>query len=83
MGTQLGEKVWARLQNGWEGTNWINEMTNEDAPVQSHAVNITGGSEDITYSMGVSYFDQKGIIGGDITDAGYKRLTARLNTQWC
>ncbi len=81
LGTQLGEKVWQDLQNGWEGTNWINEMTSEDAPVQSHAVNITGGSEDITYSMGVSYFDQKSIIGGDITDAGYKRLTARLNTQ--
>jgi TonB-linked SusC/RagA family outer membrane protein len=31
--------------------------------------------------MGVSYFDQKGMIGGDISDAGYKRFTARLNTQ--
>jgi TonB-linked SusC/RagA family outer membrane protein len=81
LGTQLGEDVWNKLQNGWEGTNWINEMTQDNAPVQSHSVNITGGSKDITYSMGVSYFDQKSIIGGDITDAGYKRLTTRLNTQ--
>ena len=56
-------------------------MTNENAPVQNHALNITGGSEDIIYSMGASYYDQKGMIGGDITDAGYKRFTARLNTQ--
>lgn len=81
LGTQLGEEVWDKLQNGWEGTNWIDEMTAKDAPVQSHAVNITGGTQDASYAMGISYFDQKSIIGGDITDAGYKRLTARLNTQ--
>jgi TonB-dependent starch-binding outer membrane protein SusC len=81
LGMQLGEDVWNRLQNGWEGTNWIDEMTTKNVPVQSHALNITGGSSDITYSLGVSYFDQKSIIGSEITDAGYKRLTARLNTQ--
>jgi len=81
LGTQLGEEVWAKLQDGWEGTNWIDEITNSDASIQSHALNITGGSEDINYSMGLSYFDQKSMIGGDITDAGYKRLTARMNTQ--
>ena len=81
MGTQLGEEVWNNLQNGWEGTNWIDEMTSKNAPVQSHAVNITGGTKDLTYAMGVSYFDQTSIIGGDITDAGYKRLTTRMNTQ--
>lgn len=81
MGTQLGEEVWNKLQNGWEGTNWIDEMTSKNSPVQSHAVNITGGTQDASYAMGISYFDQKSIIGGDITDAGYKRLTARMNTQ--
>ena len=80
-GKQLGDDVWAKLQAGWQGTNWINEMSKKDAPVVSHALNITGGSEDITYSAGLSYFDQDGILGGNITDAGYKRLTARFNTQ--
>lgn len=79
--TQLGEEVWADLQNGWEGTNWIDEMTKEDAPVRSHAINITGGSEDIIYSLGASYLSQEGIIGGNITNAGFKRFTARLNTE--
>lgn len=81
LGTQLGEEVWQSLQNGWEGTNWIDEMTTKDALIQSHAVNITGGAKDITYSMGLSYLDQESIIGADITNAGYKRLTARMNTQ--
>ncbi|WP_335966432.1 TonB-dependent receptor [Galbibacter sp. PAP.153] len=82
LGTQLGEDVWNMLQNGWEGTNWIDEITLKNAPVSNHSINITGGSEDITYSLGASYYDQKGIIGGDVTDAGFKRLTTRLNTEF-
>lgn len=82
LGTQLGEHIWDKLQNGWQGTNWIDEMTVSDAPMQSHSLNISGGGEDVIYSMGFSYLDQTGIIGGDIMDAGYKRLTARLNTEY-
>ena len=78
---QLGDDVWAKLQDGWQGTNWIDEMTKKDAPVVNHSLNITGGSEDIVYSAGLSYFDQDGVLGGNLTDAGYKRLTARFNTQ--
>src|SRR5690606_13625135 len=81
LGIQLGDEIWADLQNGWEGTNWIDEITQRDAPVVSHALNITGGSEDIIYSLGASYLGQEGIIGGHVTDAGYKRFTARLNTE--
>ncbi|HWS60234.1 MAG TPA: TonB-dependent receptor [Flavobacterium sp.] len=80
-GKQLGDDVWAKLQEGWQGTNWIDEMTKKDAPIVNHSLNITGGSDDIVYSAGLSYFDQDGILGGNIIDAGYKRLTARFNTQ--
>ena len=80
-GKQLGDEVWAKLQDGWEGTNWINEMTKKDAPMVNHSLNITGGSDDIVYSAGLSYFDQDGVLGGNLTDAGFKRLTARFNTQ--
>lgn len=82
LGTQYGQYVWDKLQSGWEGTNWIDEMTQDNAPVQSHSLNITGASDDITYSAGFSYFDQTGLLGGEITDAGYKRMTARLNTNF-
>ncbi len=81
LGVQLGEDIWQRLQNGWQGTNWVDEIETKNATIQNHAVNITGGSEDMTYSAGISYFEQEGILGGDIIDAGYKRLTARLNTK--
>ena len=79
-GKQLGDDIWNQLQGGWKGTNWIDEITKKDAPVVNHALNITGGSEDVVYSAGLSYYDQDGMIGGNIIDAGYKRLTARFNT---
>lgn len=81
LGTQYGTEVWNKLQNGWEGTDWVDEITQKNAPMTSHALNITGAGEDITYGAGFSYLDQAGMIGGDIIDAGFKRLTARLNTE--
>ncbi|HDR90075.1 MAG TPA: TonB-dependent receptor [Bacteroidetes bacterium] len=82
LGTQLGEEIWAMLQDGWEGTNWINEITKEDAPMVSHALSVTGGSSNVIYSLGFSYLDQTGIIAGDLIDAGLKRMTARINTEY-
>ncbi|MDR0333176.1 MAG: TonB-dependent receptor [Dysgonamonadaceae bacterium] len=81
LGTEYGNYVWNKLQSGWKGTDWVDEMTMRNAPVQSHALNITGGKEDYIYALGVSYLDQAGIIGGDVFDAGFKRLTARINTE--
>lgn len=80
-GTQLGNEVWDLLQNGWEGTNWVDEMVTENAAQVSHSLNINGGSENSTYAFGASYFEQEGLIGNHITDSGYKRLTARMNSQ--
>src|SRR5690606_10068148 len=73
--------VWNMLENGWKGTDWVDEITKKNAPITSHAINITGSGEDIIYGAGFSYLDHVGMIGGDIIDAGLKRLTARLNTE--
>lgn len=81
LGTDLGEHVWSKLQEGWTGTDWVDEMTMKNAPVQNHALNITGANDDLTYALGFSYLDQKGIIGGDLIGAGLNRITARMNTE--
>lgn len=81
LGTQLGQDVWSQLQNGWAGTNWIDEIETGDAPMQSHSLNITGGSDALTYAIGASYFDQDGILGGNIINSGFRRLTAKINTE--
>jgi TonB-dependent starch-binding outer membrane protein SusC len=58
------------------GTDWQDEVF-QKAPIQNYNLSITGGSEKSTYSIGGSYMDQEGIVGGD--KARYKRYNARLN----
>ncbi|MFA9391526.1 MAG: SusC/RagA family TonB-linked outer membrane protein [Prolixibacteraceae bacterium] len=67
------------LDGTWNGTDWLSEIIDEDAGVQSHSVNITGGSEMSTYSMGFSHLSETGIIGKG-TNNGYKRINLRLNS---
>ena len=82
LGTQLGTEIWDNLQNGWKGTNWLDEIITKNSEVQNHTINITGGGENSRFAVGASHFSQEGLIGNHITDAGYKRLTARLNTEF-
>ncbi len=72
---------WDRIQSGeWKGTNWLEEIEDKGAPVQSHTINITSGSERSTYSIGASYYEQQGILGKQVNN-DYKRINLRLNSE--
>ncbi|MEZ4921278.1 MAG: TonB-dependent receptor [Saprospiraceae bacterium] len=58
------------------GTDWLDAIFTE-APMASHQLTFTGGSEKSTYSVSGNYFDQDGIVGGE--KSGFKRFTARIN----
>jgi TonB-dependent starch-binding outer membrane protein SusC len=58
------------------GTDWQDEIF-EKAPIQNYNIAVTGGTEKSTYSIGGSYLDQDGIIGGG--KARFRRYNARLN----
>jgi TonB-linked SusC/RagA family outer membrane protein len=60
-----------------KGTNWQNEVFKTSVPVINHDINISGGSEKITYSVSGSHLDQEGIIGG--AKSGFLRNTARVS----
>jgi TonB-linked SusC/RagA family outer membrane protein len=73
---------WDRIVSGeWEGTDWIDALTNENAPVMNNALNITGGSEAGTYSLGLSHSKQEGIFGKPV-ESVYERFSVRLNTEF-
>ena len=58
--TYIPERDLQAIQNGtWKGTNWLKEVLNEDALVQNHAVNITGGTDRSRYAIGISYTNKK------------------------
>ena len=59
-------------------TTWIDEVT-EIAPMMSHDLSISGGSEKTTYSGSLGYYNQDGVVGGD--QANFKRYTFRLNAE--
>lgn len=69
-----------KIMNGsWTGTNWIEEAKNPNAPIQSHAIGITGGSEMSRIAMGFSYMGQEGTIGKSAIP-NFERYTARINS---
>ncbi len=79
--------VWAtlvpnntKIQEGWTGTNWQKEFSNPNAPVQNHSLNLTGGSDYSTFSMGMSYTSQEGVYGKP-TAPTYDRYSFRLNSE--
>lgn len=67
-------------KNGtWKGTNWLEATRNKNAPVQNHAISLSGGSNVSTFNIGFSYTDQEGILGSPNTPH-YGRTTARINS---
>lgn len=77
---EMGKGDYERVQNGWKGTSWVDEMENKNAPIQSHSLNISGGSERSVYSIGLSYTSQEGIYGKPV-EPDYSRYTARVNSE--
>jgi len=72
---------WDKIANGsWNGTDWFNEIMNENALLQNHALNINGGSKKSVYSFGASFLDNQGVLGKQ-ANSRYKRLTLRLNSE--
>ncbi len=68
------------IMNGsWKGTDWIEESKNKNAPIQSHAINISGGSEMSRVAIGFSYLGQEGTLGKSAVPE-YERYTARINS---
>ena len=60
-----------------EGTDWQDEVFYYNAPISSNELNVSGGSDRITYYSSVSHLQQDGIVAQD--KSKYMRLSARLN----
>jgi len=56
-------------------TDWYAEIMKDAARQQNHAISISGGTEASTYSMGVSYFEQEGLL--ETAKNSYERFNIR------
>ncbi|HEY8734212.1 MAG TPA: SusC/RagA family TonB-linked outer membrane protein, partial [Puia sp.] len=58
-----------------KGTDWFHELF-KPAPIQSHNIGLSGGSDKSTYFFSLGYFNQQGTL----IDTYLKRYMARMNT---
>ena len=62
---------------GKEGTNWIDAST-EDAAIQRHSLQVSGGNEKSTFLLSGNFLTQDGLFGGSKTN--FNRTTVRFNS---
>ena len=58
-----------------EGTDWQKEIFRTSAPIQSHNVTITGGSDNTKFSILAGYFDQESVV----KNQDFNRISFRNN----
>ncbi|KXX69890.1 hypothetical protein AVL50_13490 [Flammeovirga sp. SJP92] len=58
-------------------TNWQDEIF-QTAPIQSHSVQMSGGTETSSFMASVGYFGQQGIVAPE--KSNFDRYTVRLNS---
>jgi TonB-linked SusC/RagA family outer membrane protein len=65
----------AQMQGVGAGTNWQDQIFNNAALVQNHALSISGGSEKADYYVALNYFNQDGLV----KNSDYKKYNVRAN----
>ncbi|MCI1802578.1 MAG: SusC/RagA family TonB-linked outer membrane protein, partial [Prevotella sp.] len=65
-----------------KGTDWQDEVFDNNAPVVNHEVNVSGASDKVNYYLSMGYYHQDGIVGGNFDRSNYRRLTLRSNTRY-
>ena len=78
----IPERDLTAIANGtWKGTNWLKEIENKNAPIQNHSINLTGGNDRSTFSMGFSYSKQDATMGVPDAVPYLDRYNFRINSQ--
>jgi len=76
------DTMWTQLDNDksqfTNNTHLLDVIQSDNAVVQNHSINISGGKENIRFSIVGSYFNQDGII----INSGYERFNLRTNTNF-
>ena len=62
------------------GTDWVDAIRNKNAVTTSHALNVTGGSDRSTFSVGTGYQYQDGVFG-KVVKSDFRRFTFRINSE--
>ena len=62
------------------GTDWLSQMFSSNVPTQNFNLGINGGTDVSSYSLGLSYTAQGGIVGGSNL-SNYQRYNFHTNSE--
>ena len=63
-----------------KGTDWQDQIFNDNAPKQNHEFSVSGGNDKINYLTSFGYNDIKGVVASPISK--WKRINFRMNTTY-
>ncbi|WP_096427422.1 SusC/RagA family TonB-linked outer membrane protein [Labilibaculum antarcticum] len=76
------DKIWTSLENSTDNftnnTSIVNTIENDNATIQNHSLNISGGKQGLTYNVVGSLFKQEGTL----INSNYERANVRANTSY-
>lgn len=76
-GPEKLQKFKEGIEDGYKSYDWADILTRNNAPQTQHNLNISGGSEDVSYFTSVGYLNQEGIYA--TKDLGFSRYNFRSN----
>ena len=75
-------KQYAQIMNGtWNGTNWLEETTIDNAPMHNASLTISGGNDQSRFALGFTKYHQTGPLGAP-ADPKFDRYTVRMNSDY-
>jgi len=70
-------EAYANPEQYGEGTNWYNELI-RTAPMQNYSLNLSTGTDKVSSSTTLTYFNQEGVL----LNTGVKRYSLRSNNEY-
>ncbi|KZS40465.1 SusC/RagA family TonB-linked outer membrane protein [Aquimarina aggregata] len=59
-------------------SDFVGDVQNNNALIQNHNINVSGGINDLTLNLNSAYFDQEGVL----ENSGFNRLTTRITGEY-
>ena len=75
VGQDLGDDYYNTIRN--TDVNWLDEVYNNNAPLQSYELNVSGATDKTNYYVSGGFFDQDGIAQGST----FSRYNIRTNVE--
>ena len=76
---KLPADLYEKLQNGWEGTDWLDASYHKGAITTNHSFGLMGGNDISKFNLGFAYTKRDGIFGGE-TQSKFERYNIRMNS---